>query len=264
MENSRALEELVAVIEKLTSPEGCPWDREQTPKTLADYFIEESHELVAAIRFGTPHEVMGELGDLAFLILFAAHLYAREGAFTFADVLLNSRDKMIHRHPHVFGGTHFENRDEQLAAWEKLKKEEKDVREGALAGIPKSLPPLVRAYRLHSRAARAGFTWENDEKVEQQVEAEWLEWLDACLEKDEARERHEFGDMIFSLVELGRRHDIKASEALDLACERFATRFETMEALAAEKDTDFSALDMEEKDTLWEEAKKRLAERAKG
>lgn len=261
MENSQALGELVAVIKKLASEEGCPWDREQTPQTLADYFIEESHELVAAIRFGTPREVMGELGDLAFLVLFATHLYAREGAFTLGDVLENNRDKMIRRHPHVFGEAHFENRAEQLAAWEKIKKDEKDNgKSGALASIPRSLPPLVRAYRLHSRAARAGFTWENDEEVEQQVEAEWLEWLDASLEKDAAAQKHELGDMIFSLVELGRRHGIKSSEALDMACERFAARFEMMEEIAREKNLEFSTLDMEEKDKLWQEAKEHLAE----
>lgn len=264
MENSQALDELVAVIKKLTSPDGCPWDREQTPQTLADYFIEESHELVAAIRFGTPREAMGELGDLAFLILFAAHLYAQNDSFTLADVLENSRAKMIRRHPHVFGEAHFENRNEQLAAWEKIKKDEKDnEKSGALSSIPKSLPPLVRAYRLHSRAARAGFTWENDEEVEQQVEAEWLEWLDASLEKDAEAQKHELGDMIFSLVELGRRRGIKASEALDLACERFAKRFETMEEIAREKNLDFSSLDMAEKDDLWQEAKERLCKRKK-
>lgn len=258
MDNCSALEELIAVIKKLTAEDGCPWDREQTPETLADYFIEESHELVAAIRFGSDAEVMGELGDLAFLMLFIAQLYEKKGSFTLAQALENSRAKMIRRHPHVFGDAQFENRDAQLAAWEAIKRaEHAEEREksGIFASLPKSLPPLVRAYRLHSKAARVGFTWPTDEEVEQQVEAEWLEMLDAIQSEDGKAEKHELGDMFFSLVELGRRKNIKANEALDLACERFLRRFERMEEIARENGQDFPALTLDEKDELWNQAK---------
>ncbi len=262
MDNAQALENLVAVVEKLTAPDGCSWDREQTPETLADYVIEESHELVAAIRFGNQAEVMGELGDLAFLVLFIAHLYEKNGAFTLARTLENNRQKMIRRHPHVFGDTRFENRDDQLAAWEAIKRSEhseNNDKPGIFTSLPKSLPPLIRAYRLHSKAARVGFTWATDEEVEQQVEAEWLEFLDASLSKDEKAEKHEIGDMFFSLVELARRKGIKANEALDLACERFLQRFERMEEIAREKKLDFPALSLDEKDELWNQAKSEQA-----
>ncbi len=256
---TKALEELQQVIERLTAEDGCPWDREQTPESLAEYVIEESHELVSAIRTGTRADVCEELGDVAFLLLFLAHLYGKRGDFTLADALNGNREKMVRRHPHVFGDTVFENRDEQLKTWEKIKREEHKGDDGAPAGVfdslPPSLPPLTKAYRIHSKAARVGFTWEQDEDVEQQVEAEWLEWLDACAEGDEKAQKHELGDLLFSITELGRRKGIKASEALDLATGRFLRRFARMEALAREQGKDFPSLSLDEKDELWNVAK---------
>ena len=179
-----ALEELQAVIERLTDAEnGCPWDKEQTPESLTEYLIEESHELVSAIRSGNTADVCEELGDVAFLLLFVAHLYQKRGQFSLDDALNNNRAKMVRRHPHVFGDVTFDNLDEQLKTWEKIKRAEHTDAEGKPQGLfdslPSSLPPLTKAYRIHSKAARVGFTWPEDEEVEQQVEAEWLEWLDA-------------------------------------------------------------------------------------
>lgn len=244
-----ALEE---VILRLTAPDGCPWDREQTPLSLADYVIEESHELVAAIRSGDTAAVREELGDVFFLILFIARLYRND--FSLADVLDLNRQKMIRRHPHVFAGEKFENRDAQLQAWEAIKKTEHEE-EGIFASLPASLPPLVKAYRIHSRAARAGFTWPSDEEAERQVEAEWLEWLDANMEENDPAKKHELGDIIFTLVELGRRHGIKASEAVDFACQRFLRRFKRMEELAKARGRDISTMNLSEQDELWTEAK---------
>ena len=166
---------------------------------------------------------------------------------------------MVRRHPHVFGDTVFENREDQLRAWERIKRDEHRDGDGTPPGLfdslPPSLPPLTKAYRIHSKAARAGFTWEQDEDVEQQVEAEWLEWLDACAAGDERAQRHELGDLLFSMTELGRRKGIKASEALDLANGRFLRRFARMEAFAREQGKDFAALSLDEKDELWNRAK---------
>ena len=255
-----ALQDLNDVIKRLSAPDGCPWDREQTPESLADYVIEESHELVSAIRQGNVADICEELGDVAFLLLFIAHLFEKKGAFSFDDALDTNRAKMIRRHPHVFGETTFDSRDEQLKTWEAIKRAEHADAEGKpqciFQSLPASLPALIKAYRIHSKAARAGFTWQNDVDVEQQVEAEWLEWLDACANEDLAHQKHELGDMLFTLTELGRRKGIKSNEALDLANIRFLQRFAKMEAYARENGRDFTELSQEEKDALWEKAKK--------
>lgn len=251
---------LQEVLEKLVSPEGCPWDREQTALSLADYIIEESHELVSAIRSDKAANVRDELGDLIFLLLFVSFLYEKQGHFSLADALDSARKKMVRRHPHVFANAHFQDRDEHLKNWEHIKREEhKEAGEddGLFASLPESLPPLIKAYRIHSKAARVGFTWTDDEEVEQQVESEWLEWLDIAQGDDLEAQKHELGDMLFSLVELGRRKGIKANEALDFAARRFLRRYACMERLAKEQGKDLEALSLDEKDELWNEAKSR-------
>lgn len=258
MSDCESLEALRKVIHRLTSETGCPWDKAQTPLSLADYIIEESHELVAAIRSGDAAETRGELGDLLFLLLFVADYYEKNAAFSLADAFDESAAKMIRRHPHVFGDETFANLDEQLKAWERIKKEERGAKgsnTGLFAGLPESLPPLVKSYRIHSKAARAGFTWDDDEDVEKQVESEWLELLDAMQNGDLEAQKRELGDIIFSLVELGRRKGIRASEALDLTDRKFLRRFARMEELAASRGREFSALSLDEKDELWNEAK---------
>ena len=259
MEKS-ALEQLREVLDRLLDEEGgCPWDKEQTPRSLAEYIIEESHELVSAIRSGSDADVCEELGDVAFLLLFVARLYERQGKFSLDDALAHNCAKMIRRHPHVFGDAHFESRDEQLNTWEQIKRGEHADADGRPKGVfdslPASLPPLTKAYRIHSKAARVGFTWPDDEDVEQQVEAEWLEWLDASAGDDPEAQKHELGDLIFSITEMGRRKGIKASEALDLATARFLRRFARMEELARQQGKDFPDLSLDEKDELWNAAK---------
>ncbi|MBD5642049.1 MAG: nucleoside triphosphate pyrophosphohydrolase [Desulfovibrio sp.] len=251
-----ALLALGETIQTLTSPQGCQWDRAQTPESLADYVIEESHELVAAIRSGNALAVREELGDVFFLLLFLAQLYGDE--FSLAECLEYNRAKMIRRHPHVFAGAKFASLNEQLKAWDEIKKEERESR-GIFASLPQSLPPLIKAYRIHSRAARAGFTWPDNEGVERQVEAEWLEWLDAVQEENDEAKKHELGDMLFSLVELGRRHGLKASEALDMACSRFLRRFKRMEEMADAAGLDFCKLDFAAQDELWTQVKEEEA-----
>lgn len=268
--DKNALDQLQQVIDRLTGPDGCPWDKEQSPESLADYVIEESHELVEAIRSGKVQDVCSELGDVAFLLLFIAHLYEKKQAFTLEDVLKGNAAKMIRRHPHVFGDAHFESKEEQLRAWEAIKRTENkpdaenaesadqpttEVSPGIFDSLPKGLPPLIKAYRIHSKASRVGFTWPEDEEVEQQVEAEWLEWLDVAATDNKEAQKHELGDMLFTLVELGRRKGIKASEALDYATLRFLRRFEGMEALARARNLDFPNLSLDDKDELWNEVK---------
>jgi ATP diphosphatase len=259
------LKEVRDVVEALIAPDGCPWDREQTPESLCEYVLEEAHELVEAVRHGQDAEVAEELGDVLFLLAFISILYERRGSFTLSEAIDFNMAKMIRRHPHVFAGTVFSSKEEQLAAWESIKRSEHPDEQGRPAGVfdslPRGLPPLVKAYRIHSKAARAGFTWDRDEDVEQQAEAEWLELLDALAAGDKEAQARELGDLVFTLVELGRRKGIKASAALDGSTHRFLDRFAYMERKARGSGRDFAGLSMEEKNALWDGAK---AEEKKG
>ena len=259
MSQETALATFQEVIRTLLGPQGCPWDKEQTPTTLCQYLIEESHELVAAIRHGGPADVCDELGDVLFLLVFIAELNAAKNEFTLDDAIRGAAAKMIRRHPHVFEGTTFATRDEQLKAWETIKRAEKKTEDGTPTGIfaslPETLPSLIKAYRIHSKAARAGFTWDSDTDVEQQVEAEWLELIEAFQGDDKDAQEHELGDILLTLVELGRRKGLKAEEAMDKANQRFLTRFQKMETLAGANNQEFTALSMEEKNALWDKVK---------
>ena len=248
------------VINQLIDPEkGCPWDREQTPVSMCEYLIEECHELVDAIRSGKPGHACDEMGDLLFVLLLMARRFELAGQFSLGDALKMGADKMIRRHPHVFEEKSCESMDELMKNWAAIKKAEKEAEgegaKGVLSSVPSGLPPLTKAYRLHAKAAGAGFTWDDDEEVERQVEAEWLELLDARASGSNKAIEHELGDMIFTLVELGRRMGVKAGNAVDFAANRFRSRFEGMEALAREQGLDFKELSLDDKDELWNEVK---------
>lgn len=256
--NGAALERINAMLDALLGPEGCPWDREQTVESLCSYALEEMYELVDAVRNGGAAEQREELGDVIFILLFMAWLRERDGVFGLAEVLEENRAKMTGRHPHVFGGARVAGKDEIVAAWEEIKKAEKakkDSRPGVFGTLPPALPSLIKAYRIHSKSARNRFTWDTDEDAEMQVEAEWLEFMDAKESGDPEAMEHELGDLIFTIVELGRRHGLKADVALDKTNTRFLRRFAAMEALARERGLDFSALDQAAKDALWDEVK---------
>ena len=185
---------------------------------------------------------------------------ARAGGPSLADALEVEAAKMVRRHPHVFSDTTYESQSEQLKDWDRIKREEKAAADaegpkGTYDSLPRGLPPLTKAYRIHAKADRVGFTWPENEDVEKQVEAEWLELLDAMASDDAEAIEHEFGDHMFTLVELGRRKGIKAAPALNAATERFLTRFERMEALARERNLDFVSLSLDDKDDLWNEVK---------
>ena len=255
----QALLRLDGVVARLIGPDGCSWDKEQTPATLVEYLIEECFELADALRSGQTADVREELGDLLFLLVFVSRLYANQGAFTLAEALDSVNAKMVRRHPHVFNGARLDDRQALLDNWERIKREEKAAGPArpasVFAGLPRNLPPLTKAYRIHAKAAGVGFTWPEDEEVERQVEAEWLELLDAQAQADSAALERELGDHLFSLVEFGRRKGIKAAAALDAAANRFLDRFARMEALACERGLDFKSLSLDDKDELWEAVK---------
>ena len=248
------------VIDQLIDPEkGCPWDKEQTALSMCEYLIEECHELVDAIRSNKPGHACDEMGDLLFVLLLMARRFELAGQFSLGDALKIGADKMVRRHPHVFSGESCDSMDDLMKNWAAIKKAEKEAEagepKGTLSSVPSGLPPLTKAYRVHAKAASAGFTWDEDEDVERQVEAEWLELLDARASGTEAEKEHELGDMMFTLVELGRRMGVKAASAVDGAANRFRSRFEAMEALARERGLDFKELSLDDKDDLWNEVK---------
>ncbi len=253
MNHNHGMDTLFMVISKLLGPEGCPWDREQTPDSLCDYLIEETFELVSAIRSKNIPEIREEMGDVFFLLFFLARFYEQD--FSMDDVWQKSAQKMIARHPHVFKNQHFETREDLLRNWETVKKGEKQDNRSLFASIPKNLPPLLMAYRVNSKAARVGFTWGKDMEVEQKLAEEWREFLEAGLGGDRDKAEEEFGDYLFTLVEFGRRNKIKANTALSLANSKFLGRVAKMEALALERGLDISGLDIKQMDALWDEVK---------
>jgi len=258
--DSLSLAKLQEVIDALLAPGGCPWDQKQTPKSLCDYIIEEAFELVSAIRADDQAETCEELGDVLFLLLFQATLASRAGQFDLADVVTQNAAKMIRRHPHVFGDTVVANQEELLRNWERIKRGEKAGNgkvNGAFDSLPEGLPPLLKAYRIHAKAARLGFTWENDADARTQFDGEWREFEEACADGDAQRMEEEFGDALFTLVELGRRQGIKANAALDLANLKFLGRYERMEQLARERGLDLLEMGLDDKNRLWDEVKAR-------
>ena len=250
-----ALARLQGVLDALLGPDGCPWDKTQTPETLCDYIVEESFELVDAIRSGDPAGMAEELGDVLFLLLFVATLSQKRGDFALADALETASAKMVRRHPHVFADCKIANREELLKNWERIKRTEKDEDQGLYATLPKGLPPLLKAYRIHSKAARAGFTWEADAAMLDALAAERAEFEAAVASGDQTAMAEEYGDYLFTLVERGRRLGLKANACLDAANTKFLTRYKAMETLARERGLDLDALDMDGKNALWEEVK---------
>ena len=257
-----SLAKIQEVIDTLLGPGGCPWDQKQTPASLCDYIIEEAFELVSAIRAGDDAESAEELGDVLFLLLFETTLFARAGRFSLPEVVATNAAKMIRRHPHVFGDTTVANQEELLRNWERIKRAEKaDKAEagkelaGAFDSLPKGLPPLLKAYRIHAKAARLGFTWASEEDAKGQFDAEWREWEEACQGGSQERMEEEFGDALFTLVELGRRRGIKANAALDAANLKFLSRYERMEQLARQRGLDLLEMPLADKNRLWDEVK---------
>lgn len=247
---------LVEIMEQLRGPEGCPWDRKQTRESLKPYIIEETYEVLEAMD-EAPEVLKDELGDLLFQILFHAELSRETGDFDIADVLANITDKMVRRHPHIFGSANAETPEEVILHWEEIKLLEKGVKrkESVLDGVPEALPGLLRAWRLQEKASRVGFDWGELKPVMEKVEEEWEE----MKSRAEAGERHgveeELGDLLFSLVNVGRFLDINPEEALRRTVSKFIRRFQHIERRAEEEGRPLKEMSLEEMDALWEEAK---------
>lgn len=249
-------DKLVKIMEALRGEDGCPWDREQTRQSLKPFLIEEAYELLEAIEEDDPAKIKEELGDLLFQIVFHARIAEERGEFDIRDVIEAISGKMVSRHPHVFGGKRLRTADEVLDGWEEHKRQEGKLKESILEGIPGNLPSLLKAHRVQDRVSRVGFDWEKAEDVVKKVESELDEFKSALKGGDEGEVEEEFGDVLFTLVNLSRFVDINPEEALRKTISRFIRRFSYIETSAKREGRALADYTLEEMDHLWEEAKK--------
>lgn len=252
-EAADALVRLMDLVTRLRAPDGCPWDREQTLESVANYLLEEAHEAAEALQDGDRDGAAGELGDVAFHVVFLAEQLAQAGGADLAAILAGVEAKMVRRHPHVFGGARLADAEAVLAQWGRIKADERgDGPGGLLDSLPKALPALMRAQRLGQRAARVGFDWPEAAAVWDKVAEETEELRSAASPEEELAE---LGDLLFTLVQWARLRGHSADQALRAANRRFHHRFAAMERLAATRGENLESLDAAGLDLLWEEAK---------
>lgn len=248
----RATERILEVMDTLR--EKCPWDREQTFESLRNNTIEETYELADAIADNNMEGIKEELGDLLLHVVFYSKLGEEQGAFNFADVADAECDKLIYRHPHVYSDIHADTPDEVMKNWEELKLRKKKRQGGILGGVPRSLPAMVKAYRIGEKAASAGFDWEQKEDIWPKVKEEIAEIEVEMARGDKERTTEEIGDLFFALINMCRLYGIDPELALEKCNKKFISRFQHMETEAGEKL--FSEMSAEELDQLWRSAKK--------
>jgi len=263
-QTGKLFENLVALQARLRAPGGCPWDREQTHHTLKTYLIEETYEVLDALEHGDPKELAEELGDLLLQILFHADIGREAGRFDIVDVISGIHEKMVRRHPHVFGKVKADTPEQVLKNWVQLKaKEKKDAAPAkqllpsALEGIPRSLPALIEAHQLTRRAAQVGFDWETVEGIFTKLLEETSELRVALSQPDGSRREEEVGDLLFVAVNLARFLGFDPEVALKHSNLKFKLRFQNMEADAAGSGQRLAQLSKDELEVLWEAAKKR-------
>jgi len=249
-------DKLVEIMEALRAEDGCPWDREQTRQSLKPFLIEEAYELLEAIEEDDPPKIKEELGDLLFQIVFHSRIAGEKGEFDIQDVIEAISGKMVSRHPHVFGEKRLTTADEVLDKWEEYKRQEGKLKESILEGIPGNLPSLLKALRVQERVSRVGFDWEKAEDVLKKVESEFDEFKSALKERDERKIEEEFGDILFTLVNLSRFVGLNPEEALRKTISRFISRFSYIETRAKQEGRALADYTLEEMDHLWEEAKR--------
>ena len=250
------VQRLIEIMRILRSPQGCPWDHKQTLITLKEHLVEESHEVLDAIDSGDRSKLCEELGDLLLQVVFQTQLCREEGAFTFDDVATGIVEKLIRRHPHVFGEIQVSGADEVLKNWEAIKKTEKaNLTRGTLEGIPKSLPALHKATLVQKRVARVGFDWDNVEGALAKLEEEVAEIREAVASGNEAHVREELGDLLFATVNVSRFFGQNAEELLEQTIRKFSRRFESVEARIHAQGRKVSECTLAELDVVWEEVK---------
>lgn len=253
-------DDLLQIMKRLRTPEtGCAWDLEQSFKTIAPYTIEEAYEVADAIERDDMRELPDELGDLLLQVVFHAQIGSDEGHFSIQDVTQAISEKMIRRHPHVFGDAEQKTSDQQVTNWESIKASERaeknEFDSSALSGIALALPALMRAEKLQKRAARTGFDWIDPKDILDKLQEEKAEIEEAMASEDQAHIEEEIGDLLFVVANLARRLKVDPEIALRKANVKFERRFRAMESLAEENSVDFSSLTLEEQEAYWQQIK---------
>lgn len=261
-----AMQQLIDVVAQLRSPSGgCPWDLAQTPETLTSYVIEEAYEVVDAIRSGDKNAIAEELGDLLLQVVLQAQIASEEGQFTLTDVAQGITQKLIRRHPHVFGDVTVQDAEEVHKNWEQIKAAEKgettpetQLLSRKLSRYARTLPPLMAGMKISQKAAAAGFEWDNVDGVWAKFNEELAEFQQALEEKDDVEQEAELGDLLFTLINIARWYDLEPSDALQGTNQRFIQRLAKMEAIADRPLGDYT---LDELESLWQQAKAQLAQK---
>lgn len=251
---------MIEIIGKLRSPEGCPWDREQTHQSLKRFLLEESYELFEAIDQENPEEIKDELGDVLLQVLLHAQIAKEYGAFDINDVIVNLSDKLIRRHPHVFSDVQADTPDQVVVNWDAIKKTEQAgaSRKSVLDGVPKDFPALMRAEKIQKKAAKVGFDWDETQGVLEKVHEELGELEEAMIQNNQQELEEELGDLLFAAVNLSRFLKVDPEFALQKATAKFTERFHLVEEQAQEQDLELKELNLDELNLLWDKAKDQL------
>lgn len=259
LQEKYTIDDLLAIMARLREPDGCPWDRVQTHQSIKKSMIEETYEAIDALDFGDDKAFANELGDVLLQVVFHSQIAKERGAFDFSDVVTEICTKLITRHTHVFGEDNAGNEEEALTNWEANKKKEKqiDTYTGVLKDVPKYLPALMRAEKIQKKASKFGFDWDNIDGVYEKLYEETEELKSAQKEGNIDNIREEYGDLLFSVVNLGRFLDTDPETALTAASNKFISRFEKMEKKAGADGLDISKMTLKELDELWNCVKSR-------
>lgn len=252
-----SIRDLVDIMARLRGENGCPWDKAQTPETLKTFLLEEAYEVMDAIDSGDPKELSEELGDLLLQIVFLSRIGEERGEFKFDDVVNIICEKMIRRHPHIFGEKRLENAEEVLKHWEEIKKEEKEVKSYAetMDKIPESFPALMRAYKVQEKASRVGFDWENVDGALEKVYEELNELREVYKGDDRGKIMEEIGDLFFAMVNVARFLGVNPELALREATNKFIRRFKYVEETSSKMGKKLQEMTLEDMDRLWDEGK---------
>ncbi len=257
MKTGERFDRIIELMAKLRAPEGCPWDREQTLDSLRPFILEEAYELIDAIDSCQSEAIKEELGDLVLEVLFVSQICAEKGHFKISQVLELLEEKLVRRHPHVFGPRRARDSSEALARWEEIKDTEKSKGESVLSNVPRALPALVRAFKLSAKAARTGFDWKSVDDVVDKLREELAELEMARITSNPDALAEEIGDLLFVVANLARHLGVDPELALNGTNQKFVDRFRHVEErLAADKRSP-SESNLEEMEALWQEAKKK-------